>query len=115
MNIRLLSRLFFSPSLLPSVPLLHSDEKMIYYSFDRKGRTISIEVEEGQEYRVGLLSLEIKSITSDTIVFSIWPKDPVTLKKGEPYLFTKTLSGYTDHEGCDWDGTDYDYTIRWVR
>ena len=77
--------------------------------------TISIEVEEGQEYRVGLLSLEIKSITSDTIVFSIWPKDPVTLKKGEPYLFTKTLSGYTDHEGCDWDGTDYDYTIRWVR
>ena len=74
--------------------------------------TIEVEVHEGEETRVGLLRLEIMSITNECIRLKIYG-DEKELRKGSSIFHTVTVPGYTDHEGCDWDGTDYDYSISW--
>ena len=63
----------------------------------------------------GMLRMDVKEITEDTILFNggDYSREH-TLRKGNPAIcVTYTVGGYSDHDGCDWDGTDYDYWISW--
>ena len=76
--------------------------------------SIEVEVHEGEETHVGLLRLNILSINDNCIRLRICGDSERELRKGENTIMrTITVGGYTDHEGCDWDGTDYDYAISW--
>lgn len=79
-----------------------------------KGETLEVPIQLGRNEICGMLRIDVKEITDDTIEFETFGSYPQTLKKGGPAVcVTYTVGGYTDHEGCDWDGTDYDYWISW--
>lgn len=81
-----------------------------------KGKTLEIPVHLGRnEIGGSLLRMEVKEITKDTIHFKAGDYSyDYTLRKGAPAVcVTYTVGGYTDHDGCDWDGTDYNYWISW--
>ena len=80
-----------------------------------KGDTLEIPIHLGRNELCGLLRMEVKEITEDTIVFEAgdYYRERTLKKGGSAVCVTYTVGGYTDHEGCDWGGTDYDYWISW--
>ena len=77
-----------------------------------EGDTIQVPVQLGRmEYSI--LRMDVEEITEDTIRFRAGGYNRELHKGGQSVCVTYTIGGYTDHEGCDWDGTDYDYWISW--
>ena len=76
--------------------------------------TIQVSIHLGINRIGSFLELDVKEITDNVIRFdaSFYTYE---LLKGDPHpvCVTYSIGGYTDHEGCDWDGTDYDYWISW--
>lgn len=60
----------------------------------------------------GFHGLKIEEITRDAIKISRYD-NVKTLLKGECIGFSNSIDGYEDHEGCVWNGDDYDLTISW--
>ena len=78
-----------------------------------KGKTLEVPLHLGRN-EFGMLRMNVKEITEDSISFETYGHYPQTIKKGgQAVCVTYTVGGYTDHDGCDWDGTDYDYFISW--
>ncbi|MBR1809730.1 MAG: hypothetical protein IJ776_10150 [Paludibacteraceae bacterium] len=75
----------------------------------------TVEIHEGNN-NFGMFSINVTSITKDTISFKAgWPCSyNYELKRGgDEVCVTETVGGYTDHDGCDWDGTDYNFYLKW--
>ena len=76
--------------------------------------TVEVPVHLGMNRIGAFLELDIFEITEDTIRFKASYYTYVLHKGGnDQACVTYTIGGYTDHDGCDWDGTDYNYYIIW--
>lgn len=75
-------------------------------------QTIQVPVQLGEMKIDHFLEMDVEEITEDTICFRAAGYKH-ELRKGQQVCVTYTVGGYTDHDGCDWDGTDYDYFISW--
>ena len=76
---------------------------------------MEVEIHEGRN-EFGMLSIYVTSITNDTICFKAgWPCSyNYELHRGKNQVcVTETVAGHTDHDGCDWDGTDYNFYLKW--
>ena len=85
----------------------------VFEPYDR--HTIKVPFHLGEMHLDTFLRLKVEEITEDTIKFRGGDFNYYyELKKGGGKVcVTYSVGGYTDHDGCDWDGTDYDYWLSW--
>ena len=76
--------------------------------------TIEAPIHLGMNHIGTFLELDVYEITDEVIRFKASYYN-YELRKGaqNQVCVTYTVGGYTDHEGCDWDGTDYNYYLIW--
>ena len=81
--------------------------------YDR--HTIKVPFHLGRMEIDTFLRIDVETITEDTIIFRGGDYNYLyeLHKGGNAVCVTHTVGGYTDHDGCDWDGTDYDYFLSW--
>ncbi len=76
--------------------------------------TIEVPIHLGMNRIDAFLEMEVTEITEDVIRFKASYYIYELHKGGKNQVcVTYTVGGYTDHDGCDWDGTDYNYYLTW--
>lgn len=107
---------FQNPDIPAEAPTLHFSWHHSHWSMsgsdDSERKKWDAEAKLGDLDVQGFHGLKIEEITRDAIKISKYD-NVKTLLKGECIGFSNSIDGYEDHEGCVWDGDDYDLTIFW--
>lgn len=79
---------------------------------DNEDKKWNTEAKPGKLEIQGFYGIKIESIGQDEIFFADYDRI-ISLKKGEEIHFHNSIDGYEDHDGCVWDGDEYDLIISW--
>ncbi|UKK48958.1 hypothetical protein L6475_03045 [Prevotella sp. E9-3] len=77
-------------------------------------KKFDIEAKVGELDIQGFRSVRIEEIRPNAIVFKEYDCPSRILTPGESIHFSNSIDGYEDHDGCVWDGDDYDMTVSWM-